>query len=859
MIDFNKTAPQTIFLAIVFLLCLQADANAWDRDYFFHDFPVNEEVTDPADFMGFDPGEWHPGHYQVEMYLRELSETSPRVERVEIGRSHQYRPMSVLIITSPENHERLEELRQCHLAAIDPENHDCPEGAFNPLVLYQSYTSHGNEPSGTGAALLYGWYLAASQEAEVERILDETVIILDACMNPDGYQRFVNWVNNKRSTGGHLVTDPNDDEFNEPWPRSRTNHYWFDLNRDWLPVQHPESVGKIRMFQSWKPNVLTDHHEMGSNATYFFQPGIPSRTNPMTPEINQELTAALAEYHAKALDELSVPYYTRERFDDYYYGKGSTYPDIQGCVGILFEQASSRGHKRETIHGDLSFAETIRNQLATSLSTLRGSWDIREELKDYQTSFFREAYREAEARSSSGYLVSLDSDPYRRDQFIKMLLTQEIDVYENRDQGRVEYYIPLRQLRYNLVRTVFETVHEFPDSLFYDVSTWTMTLAYGIDAQKVSLSSRQAEQFEKLDYESFELGGTYEEFPKSKVAYVFRWSDFRAPGLVYHLLEKGVRAKAAFSPFSVETHRGLQTFQRGSILILPGAQEISGEKLHQKLDDLASERNIGLYAATGGLTKDGPDLGSPTFRMLNPKSILMVTGNGVNANKAGEIWYYFDRHLGIPITKVSTDRINRVNLKDYDVIIVPTLGGSGVNSSQAEKLLEFVRAGNTLILEGNASRWAASQNISDVEVSSLPGRPDTVHNYAHLGNAFGALAVGGCILKAHADLTHPLLFGYENETLHIFKRKRWTLNMPGNKLAAPLYYDRETPLASGYLHERHVQEVKGQASVIAESNGRGHIIHLSDGPFFRGYWYGNAHLLSNAVFFGGMINRRGSL
>ena len=851
---------KTFFLALVFCffffqhnLYTQA---GWDRDYFDSSISVDEAFPGPHELMGFQPGEWHPNHIQVELFMDRLAELSPRMVKKEIGRSHENRPYSVLIVSASENLDRLDELRECHLASIDPDNFSCADGAFNPLVLYQAYTSHGNEPSGTGAALLYAWFLAAADDEWVDEVLSETVIIIDPVMNPDGYDRFVSWVNSKRWLNAE-VSDPNDDEFNQPWPGSRTNHFWFDLNRDWLPVQHPESVAKIRLFQAWKPNVLGDYHEMGSNATYFFQPGVPSRTNPMTPQINQDLTAAIAEFHADALDELSVPYYTKERFDDYYYGKGSTYPDIQGCVGILFEQASSRGHVQQTIHGPLTFAETIRNQLATSFSTLRGSWELREELKDYQQNFFQEVRREARRASGNAYRFEMGNDPYLLQEFVRMMATHDIKVYEGEEKdGKKAYYVPFEQTRYYLVRTIFEKVHEFPDSLFYDVSTWTMSSAFGIDAETVTVSPNFIRNATLLDYESnFNPANQYQAFEKSAVGYIFEWNHFLAPGLLYDLLREGVKSKVAFSPFSIKVDGGENNFSEGSILILPGIQNMSEAELHQLLSEQASEKGIRIHAMDRGLSTSGIDPGSPTFRMLNLPKILMVTGSGINSNNAGAIWYYFDRHLHIPVTKVSNERLGRVNLSDYDVVIVPSTWGLSMPDNINERIQSFVSDGNTLIVEGEATRWATSAGISRAQTTNLSSRPDEVAAYADIAAAFGAFAVGGCIVESKADLTNPLFFGYDDDVFHVFKRKRWVLELPENKLSAPLQYASD-PLVSGYLHTSHPAEISEQASILVESRGRGRIIHLSDAPFFRGYWFSTAHIMSNAVFFGGMIDRR---
>ena len=262
-----------------------------------------------------------------------------------------------------------------------------------PVVFYAGFSIHGNEASGVNAALLAGYHLAAAQGDEIEKDLANTVILFDPCYNPDGMQRFSSWVNSRKSFV--TSTDPLDNEHNEPWPGGRYNHYWFDLNRDWMVAQHPESQARIKSFQKWKPNILTDHHEMGTNASFFFQPGIPSRVHPLTPAKNIELTKRMGEFHAKALDDLGSLYFTQESYDDFYYGKGSTYPDVQGAVGILFEQASSRGHAQESVNGILRFPFTIRNQFTTVLSTLNAIRAMRIDFLNHQRQFYNDMASES--------------------------------------------------------------------------------------------------------------------------------------------------------------------------------------------------------------------------------------------------------------------------------------------------------------------------------------------------------------------------------------------------------------------------------------------------------------------------------
>jgi hypothetical protein len=310
------------FYLLVCALCLFsqtiAQTSQTGRSYFLPDIEYDPGIPTPDDFLGFRTGfDWHVSHDQLVYYMRELARTGQRIQMQEYGKTHEGRPLLTLTITHPDNFSRLEEIkrRRQAWAAGEPGNaNDLPD---MPAVIYQGYSVHGNEASGSNAALWYAYYLAAGRSEELDRRLRHTVILLDPCFNPDGLQRFSAWVNSLRSK--NLVSDPAADEYNERWPGGRTNHYWFDLNRDWLPAVHPESQGRLRLFHDWQPNLVTDYHEMGNvNRTYFFQPGIAKMVHPLTPEENQSLTERMAQEHASALDAIGSLYYTGESYDDYY-------------------------------------------------------------------------------------------------------------------------------------------------------------------------------------------------------------------------------------------------------------------------------------------------------------------------------------------------------------------------------------------------------------------------------------------------------------------------------------------------------------------------------------------------------------
>ncbi|MGB3542196.1 M14 family zinc carboxypeptidase, partial [Rubrivirga sp.] len=475
-------------------------------------------VPTPQDVLGFTIGERHTRPEEAIRYLEAVAAASPRVEVGFHGTTYEGRRLAHAIVTSPQNHGRLDAIQRANVAISESASRSMDVSGM-PVVVYQGYSVHGNEASGTEAALVWLYHLAAAQ-GEVETLLQDSVVLLDPLLNPDGRDRFVDWVNSYR--GGTPVTDPADLEHNEPWPQGRTNHYWFDLNRDWLPTELRESRGRMAWWHTWRPQVSTDHHEMGPEATFFFQPGIPSRNNPNTPAETIDLTGEIATYHAAELDRIGQLYYSGESFDDFYYGKGSTYPDVNGAVGILFEQASSRALTRETEqNGVLDYAVTVRNQLATSISTLRAAVALRQRLLTHARDFY------AQRPSSNAYLIDLSERRTRGQALAQALRRSRVEIYDLEDEVTVgdrrfrpgsAYAVPLDQPQGRLVKAAMERTLEYTDSLFYDVSAWTFPLAYGADVAQATRAPALGDRVEP-EYDGGRLTGG-----RASVAYAIRWS-----------------------------------------------------------------------------------------------------------------------------------------------------------------------------------------------------------------------------------------------------------------------------------------------------------------------------------------------
>ncbi|MEI9917181.1 MAG: M14 metallopeptidase family protein [Bacteroidota bacterium] len=503
-----RTLLLCLFFVLPGFLCAQTQL---DLSYYLPDnVKLDPSIPTPKSIIGHEVGEWHVSHDKLVDYMYALDKASDRVTLEVTGHTYEGRSLLLLTITSPKNHQNLEQIRQQHLQLSDPSKSASLDVKSMPAVFYLGCSIHGNEASGANAGLLGAYYLTAAQGPEIEKYLDNTVILFDPSFNPDGLQRFSSWVNSRKSMS--ISADPNDTEHNEPWPGGRTNHYWFDLNRDWMVAQLPESQARIKKFQQWKPNLLTDHHEQGTNATFFFMPGVPSRVHPLTPAKNQELTRKLGDYHAKALDQIGSLYFTQEGYDDFYYGKGSTYPDTQGAVGILFEQASSRGHAQESVNGVLRFPFTIRNHFTTMLSSLKAINELREDFLNYQRDFYKSASAEAAKDPVKAYVVGASRDKTREFHFGEMLLRQNIEFYKG-DAGLV---VPANQPNYRLVKAMFEKRTKFEDSLFYDISSWTLPLAFGMDYQELKTVPATSERITELRMPVGKINGD-----KATYAYAF--------------------------------------------------------------------------------------------------------------------------------------------------------------------------------------------------------------------------------------------------------------------------------------------------------------------------------------------------
>ncbi len=815
---------KNVFFVIAIFYAINLNSQTDLNYYFGNTNNFSESIPKPSEVIGHEVGEWHVTHDKLVQYMYALANASNRITIKETGKTYENRPLLILKVSSEENIKNLDLIRNNHLKISNGAKKSDFENM--PVIVYQAYSVHGNEASAANAALLGLYYLAASNDTETLKILNNTVILFDPCLNPDGLQRFATWVNSNKN----LVPNPDnsDREFSEVWPGGRTNHYWFDLNRDWLPVQLPESQARIKTFTEWLPNIVTDHHEMGTNSTFFFQPGVPSRVNPLIPNLNQELTEKIAKYHADYLDKIGSLYYSKEDYDDFYFGKGSTYPDVNGGIGILFEQGSSRGHIQNSQNGILTFPFAIRNQLTTTLSTLKAASSLKNELLAYMNAFYVNNFNESTKLKYKGIGFGNNHDKTSSYQLAKILKAHKIDIFETNGE-KFKYYVPINQKKSKLIKAMFDTQTKFEDSLFYDVSAWTFPLAFNLNYDFLKESLEGNKIFEKPE-------GKVSGF--SNYGYLIKPHDYNIPAFINYLQQKKIRLKSSSKSFNIKNNY----FDYGSILIPVEGQSQKPEKLFNLLNNISIKTGIDVYALSSGY-EDNIGVGSNSFTTIVKPRVGLIVGNGVRAYDAGEIWHLFDTRYKIPITKIDIKNLNRANLLEYSHIILPSYSGKNIDIKEIEN---YLKNGGNLISYRSSINWLKENKIININFLKNDKYASNV-SFEDRGKFTGSQVIGGTIFNTKIDKSHPINFGIINDNLPTFKNNTIFMKPEKNSFNNPIQYSKNA-LLSGYISDDNLELLIKSVPFKIKRYFSGKIFLFADNTNFRAFWYGTNRLLMNAIY-----------
>ncbi|MDN5287967.1 MAG: hypothetical protein JWR38_4241 [Mucilaginibacter sp.] len=885
------------FALVALLLSVSSYLSAQNNYYFPKAGTLDNKIPSPEQFLGYPIGSFFTRHEQVVAYLRELARISDRVHVQTIGKTYEQREQIIVTVTAPANYSRLEQIRQEHINQVDPSKPAL--GSNAPVIIQLGYGVHGNETSSTEASLLAAYYLAASQDAETQKWLNEAVIFIDPSLNPDGRDRAANWHNAYHSFPP--VADPIDKEHQEGWPNGRTNHYFTDLNRDWLNLVQIESRNRVEFFHKWYPNVQIDFHEQGTNATYYFEPTPRRHESPIVPQFLYEFNVILAKYHAKALDDIGSFYFTKENYDNLSPIYGSTYPKFFGSVAATFEQASSRGIVQESSNGPVTFAFTIRNHLTTSFSTIRGSVAEKVGLFKVQKDFFKYALEQGQKSPDKAFVFGDSKDVTLTQKFLNLLLQHRIKVYELNDNLNQEgkqfekgkaYVVPSAQPNFLLVHSIFEE-NILKDSIYYDNTGWSIIQAYGLKYAKITGVVSKGNEVQNLNLTKGNVEGG-----RSAYAYLLSYTDYNASKALYQLLVKNLLVKTAFKSFTANTVNGKKGYSPGALVIPVAAQNISSDSLYKALQEIAVNTNTIITPVASGFSAEGIDLGSSNIKSVRKPEVALAFGQGVTAGEAGQVWFLLNQQLNLPVTKIDLSSFARASLKRYNTLVLPGGNYSALDKATVDKIKAWVNDGGTLITFQTATAWAIQQEIVKEKLSETdkfprrgsdesptivsikqPDKGDSNHqqisagktkdgqkndttkqakpenerlDYARQEDVEGAKRINGAIFQADLDITHPIAFGVSSRKLFINKNGPTLLVPSADKYATVAQYTKN-PFVNGYSSKKNITKVAGSAAIIAVNNGRGEVVLFADDPTYRGYWPGTDRLFLNAIFFANLL------
>jgi hypothetical protein len=440
---------------------------------------------------------------------------------------------------------------------------------------------------------------------------------------------------------------------------------------------------------------------------------------------------------------------------------------------------------------------------------------------------------------------------------LKILRQHHIDVYRlgsNFTQEGITfepdwaYVVPANQPGYRLIRGIFDKATTFEDSLFYDISAWSLPLAFNMPHAEVRTNVSAGPKLDTVPFPAGKVTGD-----AGAYAYAFRWNDYYAPRAVHALLAKGYNLKVATEPFTMTVDGQTRQFDYGTILLHGSIQSRSPQEIHRELQALAARDGIDVYALDTGLSPSGIDFGSSNFATLSRPRVLLLVGTGVRSNDAGEVWHLLDQRYNMPPTLVEMNNFGRVNLGKYNVLVMVGGNYGGLSKADTDKIRNWVQNGGTCIAMTEAVRWAAVQGFANVTFKSAPRDTSQQQPYASLDRYRGAQEIGGAIFQARLDRTHPLGYGYTNDLISVFRDNTIFMERPKNSFTAPLVYT-DKPLLSGYISAPNLQQLRNTAAIAVNPLGRGKVVLMTDNPNFRAFWHGTNKLFMNAIFFAPVIS-----
>lgn len=810
---------------------------------------AQERLLSPGEFLGYEPGEAFTPHHRVVDYLEHVASSSPLVRLESYGESVEGRPLFAAYLSSPDNLERIEGIRTDNLrrAGLAP-----GDGSGSPrLIVWLSYNVHGNEAAGTEAALTTLYELIRPDNAQAASWLEHMVVILDPCLNPDGRERYVQWY---RQTRGRVPdSDPAAREHFEPWPGGRSNHYYFDLNRDWAWQVQPETRARVALYNRWMPQVHVDFHEQSVDEPYYFAPAAEPYHDRITPW-QREFQMVIGRNNARYFDANNWLYFTRQVFDLFYPSYGDTWPTFNGAIGMTYEQGGSgrAGLAIRTSEGDtLTLRDRIAHHVTSGLSTIETAATHRDELLAQFEAYFdrdaapEEAYQTYVLRSRhpdglSALTAYLDRQEIRYGYAGREQRTSGFN-YAEASEGPVtvlpgDLIVSTHQPKSTLVTVLFEPRPVLTDSLTYDLTAWALPYVYGLEAYALS-------NVVEANNEAPAMSRPNPASTRQPYAYLAEWRSAGDASFLSNLLKQGIRVRFTQRPFVI----GDRTFAQGTLVMTRAGNESSGLDFDRIIHDAASEAGRSLFPVETGFVTTGPDFGSDDIRFLRAPRIAVLSGPSVSPFALGEVRYFLEQEIDYPATLIDVEQLGNARLYDYDVLVMPGGSYSGLRGEgKLEELKNWIRGGGRLIaLESALDLLSGDEDFGLVEKAGSDSADVPLTYFGDRGRAGIADEVPGSIFSVRLDPSHPLAFGYPDtyyslkrgDAAYAYLQDGWNVGTIG-----------EDALRSGFAGHKALTRLNDVLVFGEKPLGRGSVVYMVDNPLFRGFWENGKLLMANALF-----------
>ena len=821
------------------------------------------QLQSPQQFLGYAIGERFTPSHQLYRYAEHVAQQAPnRVKIINYGQTYENRPLMLVVISSEENIKNLELYRTDHLKSIGLMSGQ-PTQKTRPPFVWMSYNVHGNEGV-SSEAFLKVLYDLLQKDAVSEKILKNNVVILGPCLNPDGHDRYVNWYNQKLGVSPN--PDPSAWEHAEPWPGGRYTHYLFDPNRDWAWQTQEITKQLIATYHQWMPQVHGDFHEMGPNSPYYFAPAAKPYHEDIT-TWQRELQDIIGSYNKKYFDKNNWLYYTRERFDLLYPSYGDTWPTYNGAIGMTYEQGgggvAGLAYERSSEGDTLTLKNRIAHSAAASIATLESIADRPTKVVDEFVKFFEKSQTNP-VGVYKGYVIKTAGDEGKIKALKELLdknmirygyasdsktlsgynyLTQKEEAFK---QEANDLVISAYQPKSTLLKILFETKPMLEDSITYDITSWCVPLAYGVQCYGVKSAIGSGQSAMGSSTSSIVNQKSSIERP---YAYLINWKSAEDAKLLAVLLKNKIKARAAEKSFELDG----KTYAAGTIILTRAGNENLGEKFDKIINEEATKLGISVTAtATGGVSK-GSDFGSDFVNILKAPRVGLLTGEGTSMTAAGEVWHFFDQELKYPLTLIdaNTTRGGGIPYSKLDVLVVPSTYGTLLRESQMSSLKDWLRTGGRLILLENATNLAADKDGFGLKTRKDDKKDkkgvDSLKVYANRERESVMEDTPGSIYKIKLDNTHPLAFGMpdyfyalvNNTYGYEFLKDGWNVGY--------LKKEKDSYVA-GFVGKNVKEKLQNSLFYGVEDFGRGKVIYMANDPLFRGFWYNGKLIFANAVF-----------